>query len=680
MPTANSNYLFSTLLLQSSAVFGCKILPNGQIVEASSLLTQLFGNASLIGQAISLFIVPSQEENVTTYLEKCRAGGLQNGLFYCKTVNGTIKCSVDFIYEEQHDCIICLFNQLPQSAELVHFNTRIGAVAKQMAFPVVLTNNNLEVEWCNQAFESFYNVNLPSIINRNILVVWDNALSVAKHERFKHAAFNKKPIDVVFDYTSHKQMAHTIQVSLVPYHDEEKGVEGFYIRQVDLTNDKNQQQILERSLHRLNLILGNAKMGVWDVQLKTDTITFDETTKQLFGHVGDSFTTTIGEWRRLILPEDYESIQKQILEAVTSSGEFHAKFRVCVKNEIRYLEGHATVVKNSAGLAKSILGISWDITEPIQSKEKIDLQNQLLESVQEAVQVFNINGELVYQNKFAEDLYGFSIQESNLPFLMLNESKCTIEEAADIQSRLQNLQAWNGEKEVQTKKGKVFPAFIGCSPLTSDKNEYRGFVAVSFDISVQKNAQESLFQSLRRLSSTMENLPVGAILINDGKFEVNKRVEEITGFARNEIKTIDQWFVAAYRENASSVKALYLGDKEKGFPASRVVPVTRKNGDTRWVQFSAFLDADVEIWVLQDVTEQKIAELQITSQNERLKQIAHLQSHEVRRPLSNIMGLLHLCDDNLLDLSKPENRQLLLKSGIELDEVITKIVYKTRNL
>ncbi|TAF93401.1 MAG: PAS domain S-box protein [Bacteroidetes bacterium] len=670
---------FSSLLLQSSSVSACAILPNGTVVQASTLLLQYTGFTSLQGLHLSKFIITADWAVITEHIYNCEQGGVQQGIFVCQTAQGKSKTQVEFIFDDSSGHIICLFKPMASIA-IADFNTRIGAVAKQMAFPVVLTNAALEIEWCNEAFEKFYEITLEEILYQHIFKVWGSGITVQKRERLKQAVQHKKQVDISFDFTTHKNLTHNLLISLVPYADTAKGIEGFYIRQVDQTKHKQNQQILEESLERLNLILGTAKMGVWDIQLKTDTITFDATTKKLFGHTGDSFTTTIAEWQRLILPEDYEQIQRQIQEAVTTTGEFHAIFRVRINNEIHYLEGHATIVKNSAGLAKTILGICWDITDTVLSKEKIELQNQLLQSVQEAVQVFDKNGNLVYQNKFAEDLYGYNLQQANVPFLMLHESKYTIDEVADIQNCLQTLQPWSGEREVITSQGNLFPAFIGCSPLTDEVQGYKGFVAVSFDVSMQKNAQESLVKSLHRLSNTVENLPVGAVLIHNGKFEVNNYVEQITGFSRNEIQTVEQWFVAAYRENASSVKALYIGDREKGFPASRIVPLTRKNGDTRWVQFSGFLDADVEIWVLQDVTEQKVAELQITSQNERLKQIAHLQSHEVRRPLSNIMGLLHLFDENLLDLSEPQNRQLLLKSGIELDEVITKIVYKTRNL
>ncbi len=59
---------------------------------------------------------------------------------------------------------------------------------------------------------------------------------------------------------------------------------------------------------------------------------------------------------------------------------------------------------------------------------------------------------------------------------------------------------------------------------------------------------------------------------------------------------------------------------------------------------------------------------------EKLRKHAYLNSHDVRRPLANILGLVSLLDRE--DLSNPENNRLLdliEQSALQLDEVIHKI-------
>lgn len=84
------------------------------------------------------------------------------------------------------------------------------------------------------------------------------------------------------------------------------------------------------------------------------------------------------------------------------------------------------------------------------------------------------------------------------------------------------------------------------------------------------------------------------------------------------------------------------------------------------------------IGAMQDVDQQVISEQQLILQNQQLKDIAWLNSHAVRRPLSNILGLISLLKhaihdrDELLSLI-----DMLESSSKDLDQVLTKINAET---
>ncbi|MBS1531730.1 MAG: PAS domain-containing protein [Bacteroidetes bacterium] len=79
-----------------------------------------------------------------------------------------------------------------------------------------------------------------------------------------------------------------------------------------------------------------------------------------------------------------------------------------------------------------------------------------------------------------------------------------------------------------------------------------------------------------------------------------------------------------------------------------------------------------------DITKRLKAEEALIEQNERLKNIASLSSHELRRPVASMLGLLNIIDNE--NFSNPENQQIiehLRTVGHEIDEVIRLIVNKT---
>jgi PAS domain S-box-containing protein len=84
---------------------------------------------------------------------------------------------------------------------------------------------------------------------------------------------------------------------------------------------------------------------------------------------------------------------------------------------------------------------------------------------------------------------------------------------------------------------------------------------------------------------------------------------------------------------------------------------------------------------IHDITQRKNAENIIKLKNEKLTEVAFLQSHIVRRPIANILGVLHLINKN--NPTDPINSELLPKLeeiSKDLDDVIKQIVQKTKEI
>ncbi|MEW5744297.1 MAG: PAS domain S-box protein [Nitrospirota bacterium] len=124
----------------------------------------------------------------------------------------------------------------------------------------------------------------------------------------------------------------------------------------------------------------------------------------------------------------------------------------------------------------------------------------------------------------------------------------------------------------------------------------------------RRRAEEALRKSERRLWQMVENLPVGAFYREDDSVFFNRAVEELTGYKRAEMTTLDQWFATMYGADAPVVRSYYEEDRRKGFPATRTVPLTRKDGSIRYIEFAGYAFDKGEVWVLHDITERKRVE------------------------------------------------------------------------
>lgn len=85
---------------------------------------------------------------------------------------------------------------------------------------------------------------------------------------------------------------------------------------------------------------------------------------------------------------------------------------------------------------------------------------------------------------------------------------------------------------------------------------------------------------------------------------------------------------------------------------------------------------------VENSTNEKNILLQLENQNKVLKEISWKQSHEVRKPLANILSMyqLHKDDKNATNIQKEEYLDYLYQSVNELDAIIKKIIVEINEI
>jgi hypothetical protein len=124
-------------------------------------------------------------------------------------------------------------------------------------------------------------------------------------------------------------------------------------------------------------------------------------------------------------------------------------------------------------------------------------------------------------------------------------------------------------------------------------------------------------------------------------------------------------------------KALLACEKSKRitpFPVSLQCRLPQSTGALRWSTWEVCYDEGTFHWMgvqLFDVV--SITSHQYEEQKRLLDKIAWIQSHKVRRPLANIMGIVSLMNKSKGDISD-DLINMLSKATEELDEILQSIV------
>jgi len=144
----------------------------------------------------------------------------------------------------------------------------------------------------------------------------------------------------------------------------------------------------------------------------------------------------------------------------------------------------------------SVLAVSRDITELWDARERVRLQARFLDAVGEAVIATDLEGEVIYWNRAAEELYGWSAEEATgRNILDLIPADLPPEERTRIVDRIRRGEKWAGELTVRRKDGTEIPVFVTDAPIVSEEGDLIGVVGVSQDMTEQHRMEARLRQA-----------------------------------------------------------------------------------------------------------------------------------------------------------------------------------------
>lgn len=267
----------------------------------------------------------------------------------------------------------------------------------------------------------------------------------------------------------------------------------------------------------------------------------------------------------------------------------------------------------------------------------------------------------------------------------LHGSKTNKEVIDRIQTNLANGEICKEEMMNYAKDGSTYWVSLDILPITDEDKKITHFLAIEQDITELKRKEEAIKLSEQKLRAIYNSTNERNVLLNRDLDIVafNKSVADnaLTYFNRV-IKEGDN--IGDYLFSEEMVEQLRM-NVEKVIENNQLIEVEREiyypDGDHKWfiITYSpAFDDAGDILGVsvnLMDVTEHKKADNKILEQNFQLREIARMQSHEVRRPLSNILGLSNIIENHVI--SSERHKYILEKlkeSAAELDEVVKKVV------
>lgn len=493
---------------------------------------------------------------------------------------------------------------------------------------------------------------------------------------------------------------------------------GSVVTFTDISDAKEAERQLHILTDRLSLATSGAKVGIWDYNLKTGKLVWDDAMYALYGVGPEKFSGAYEAWEAGLHPEDREAARSAFFRALEGAAEFTPEFRVVWPEDgsVHHIKANAVVQWDMQGAPVRILGTNWDITERKVAEEQLrqaeERYRTLVELLPDGIVLIDLESSKPLEfNEAAYQQLGYSREE----FWNIGIENIEVDETPEeIETHIKKV-CESGRDDFETRHRRRDGSLMHVL-VTAKRVEVDGkgaLLNVFRDITDKKQAAEALAASEARLKTIFERANLGIVFADaDGDLLLfNQSFEDLVGYAASELAGLN-YAMFTHPDDLPQEKELLQSVQRGEADEYRIEKRYKtKSGGMVWVDLAVAVIRDKSgqpmnfVGIMVDISERKHAEeaLQLahvqmeervrerTADLEKALEDLHVAkeqaesanrmksefmgsiTHELRTPLNGIQGLLQLLADSKLDAEqedyvveaeKAANRLLQMVNGV----------------
>ena len=452
-----------------------------------------------------------------------------------------------------------------------------------------------------------------------------------------------------------------------PVYDEEGSIRGVCGVSTDITERRERERALQQLKDRLELAVEGAQIGVWDWDVTTDEVEFNDQWAQILGHSPDEIESHLDGWERRVHPDDLAAVEDAVSAHMDGETEYYdAEHRMrTASGEWKWIRTVGkTVERDEDGEAVRAVGIHLDVDEQKRREKELIRTRRLIERTQESASIGWWEVDLVDESlTWSDEVYHIHEVPTDEPIELGDgiqfyhpDDRTTIESAFE---RLRSEgEPYDLELRIVTANDETrWVRTIG-DPQFGDEGAVTGALGLIQDITERKRYEVALESTREELRKVIDLVPDLVFVKNrEGEYLLaNEATATAYGKTPEEVEGKTEGEIIPDADDSAKFRQDDLEVIESGEPkAVGEETLTTATGETRVLQTTKIpyeapdAGEDAVLGYARDVTELKEYERTLEEQRDDLKLLNQVVRHDIRNQLMVVESYTELLEESLSD-------------------------------
>jgi len=266
---------------------------------------------------------------------------------------------------------------------------------------------------------------------------------------------------------------------------------------LDNFDRENQRKLIQeenaRLMERLEIATHAGKIGIWDWDIVSNKLVWDDRMFELYGTKREDFSGAYETWHTLLHPDDIAAANETLQRSLSSEIPYDTEFRVCWPNgKIRNLRALGQIMRNADGTPMRMIGVNYDITERKRAESNLRIAAAAFES-QESIMITDANRVIQRVNQTFIDETGYTAEEviGKTPRL-LSSGRHKAAFYSAMWKTIHRTGTWQGEIWDRRKNGEIYPKWLTITAVKDAQGIVTHYVGSHTDISERKSAEKEI--------------------------------------------------------------------------------------------------------------------------------------------------------------------------------------------